>query len=433
MDLLTANDQQGEYPASWYASVTDKLDKFPAVTGDIKCDVCIVGGGFTGLSSALHLAQKGYNVVLLEAQRIGFGASGRNGGQAGTGQRVDQDELEGMVGKETARELWKISLEAVDMVRELSKSRHVECHFHSGIIHADHRKRFVKDSLEYAQKLQDDYDHGAIRGLEQEEIRSLVKSNAYYGGTLDTYAGHINPLGFAIGLARMALEAGATVFENSKVVKITEGTKISIETDKANIIADHAILACNGYLGSLNNEVASRVMPINNYVVATAPMSPEKQEEIIRNNYAVADSKFVVNYFRFSEDHRLLFGGTESYGYRFPTDIASAVRKPMAGIFPQLADIPIEYAWGGTLAITMNRMPYFERLSSNIYSFSGYSGHGLALATFAGKIASEVISGQSEKFDIMAKVPTPRFPGGVALRNPLLVLAMLWYSFRDRF
>lgn len=432
MNLLTINDRMGEYPPSYYTSISHQLEEFPKAEGALKCDVCVVGAGYTGLSSALHLAQNGYDVILLDAQRIGFGASGRNGGQVGQGQRLDQDELETMLGKTRARGLWDIATQSVDLVRQLAKSDLVECEFHDGIIHADHRKRYVRHSLDYAKKLQDDYGYDKIRGLEQAEIRELIASDAYYGGTLDMAAGHINPLSFTFGLARMAQKAGVRIYEQSQVMDIEQTSPAMVKTERAQIKAEHVILACNGYLGNLNQRVASIVMPINNYIVATEPLPLEQREALIRHNYAVADSKFVVNYFRFSDDGRLLFGGTESYGYRFPNDIASKVRKPMAVIFPQLKDIKIDYAWGGTLAITINRMPHFERLAGNILTLSGYSGHGLAMATLAGQIAAEAIAGQAERFDLMANVPSMRFPGGSAMRTPLLALAMLYYSLRDK-
>lgn len=433
MNLLTTNDTPGQYPDSYYASVVAPLPPFEAAAGTLKCDVCVIGGGFTGLSSALHLAEKGYDVILLEAQRVGFGASGRNGGQVGVGQRVDQDTLEEDLGKTLARTLWDISLDSVQLVRELAQTPEVDCPFHDGIIHADHRQLYVKDSFAYAEKLQTEYDHHSIRALDQAEIQQLVGSSAYYGGTLDTASGHINPLGLALGLARLAAKKGVRIFERATVTELVEGAPALVKTDQAEIKANYVLLACNGYLGDLQPKVASHVMPINNYVVATEPMSPDQQESLIRHNHAVADSKFVINYFRFSDDHRLLFGGTESYGYRFPSDIASAVRKPMLEIYPQLKDIRIDYAWGGTLAITLNRMPHFERLRGNILSMSGYSGHGVAMATYAGKMLADALSGQAEQFDAMARVPTPKFPGGSALRSPLLVLAMLWYSLRDKF
>jgi gamma-glutamylputrescine oxidase len=222
------------------------------------------------------------------------------------------------------------------------------------------------------------------------------------------------------------------IFEESKVTRIDKGNPARLQTAGAMIKASHLVLACNGYLGGLEPAVAKRVMPINNFIVATAPMSPNTQEEIIRHNYAVADSKFVVNYFRFSDDHRLLFGGTESYGYTFPRDIAGNVRKPLAEIFPQLADVQIDHAWGGTLAITMNRLPHYTRIAGNILSMSGFSGAGVALGTLSGQIAAETIAGQAGRFDVMARIPTPAFPGGAYLRSPLLILGMLWYALRDR-
>ncbi len=432
MDLLDINDRPGAYPPSLYAHAATPLPRFPAADGDISCDVAVVGGGFTGLSTAWHLARRGYDVALLEASRVGFGASGRNGGQVGQGQRVEQDELEAMVGRDHARALWDIANQSVDLLREIAARDEVHATFHPGIIHAAHRARDVPGYAAYARKLRDDYGYDRIRALDREELRALVTSPAYHGGTLDTGAGHIDPLELALGLARLATGAGARIFESSRVLRIDAGDPARLITEDAQVTARHVVLGCNGYLGRLVPRVAARVMPINNYVVATDPLGPDRQEEIIRHNHAVADSKFVVNYFRFSDDHRLLFGGTESYRYRFPRDIAGAVRRPLEEVFPQLEGVPITHAWGGTLGITMNRMPHFERIAGNILSLSGYSGHGVAMATLAGQIAAETIAGQAERFDVMASVPTPRFPGGATLRWPLLVLAMAWYSLRDR-
>jgi gamma-glutamylputrescine oxidase len=430
MDLLSANDKAGQYPASYYSATAAPLDPFQTAKGALSCDVCVVGGGYSGLSAALHLAQAGYDVVLLDAQRVGFGASGRNGGQVGTGQRIGQDDLEGLVDLAQARALWDLSLESVSLVRNLIAKHDLDCGWIDGIIEANHRAKNVPHSHEYADKLRNEYDYDMIRPVGRDEMRSLVGSSAYYGGTLDMGSGHIHPLRFALGLARAAHDAGVRIHERSKVTSVTPDGKVT--TDQAQIAAKHVILGCNGYLGALNGHVAQRVMPINNFIAATEPLSDAKARNLIRDNHAVADSKFVINYFRLSEDNRMLFGGGESYGYKFPKDIAKTVRKPMLQIFPQLKDTKIDYAWGGTLGITLNRMPHFARVSDRVLSISGYSGHGVAMATLAGKLAAQAVAGQSEKFDIFSTVPTPRFPGGPRLRTPLLVLAMLWYSMRDR-
>ncbi len=432
MDILTVNDRPGAYPDSYYAASTGVPPARPPAEGSLSCDVCVIGGGFTGLSAALHLAERGYEVVLLEAHRVGWGASGRNGGQVGTGQRIDQDALEKLLGERQARDLWDLGLASVALVRDLIRRHEIDCHFVDGVIHTDHRKRFVAHSVAYAEKLRSKYGYELIEVLDQEQIRAHVGSPAYYGGTLDRGAGHLHPLAYALGLARAAEEAGATLHETSRVTGIERGDRLRIKTDAAEVSARYLVIGCNGYHADLFPGIAKRVMPINNFIAATEPLSEEEARDLIRDNHAVADSKFVINYFRLSHDRRMLFGGGESYGYRFPADIAAKVRKPMLEIYPQLAGKRIDYAWGGTLGITMNRLPNFERLDGNILTAGGYSGHGVAMASLAGAIMAEAIDGQAARFDIFSRIPTPDFPGGPALRSPLLVLAMLWYSLRDR-
>lgn len=433
MNLLDINDAPGRYPPSFYASNIEPLIGTEPIKGDVSCDVCVIGGGFTGLSSALHLAQKGYNVRLLEAQRLGFGASGRNGGQVGQGQRLDQDELEQMMGKDRARELWRIGTQAVELVRDFADLDDIHADFHPGIAHADHRQRYVPHSQAYVEKMNAEYDYPHISFLDREQMRDLVQSKSYFGGTLDTRSGHIDPLQLALGLARLAKKSGAHLHEGSRVIDITPGKAVKIKTPDATVTASHVVLACNGYVGGLHRDVSNHVMPINNYIVATEPLTQEQRSTILAQNIAVADTKFVVNYFRFSDDNRMLFGGTESYGYRFPKDIGAQVRKPMEEIFPQLKGVRLDYAWGGTLGITMNRLPHFQRYDGNILSMSGFSGQGVALGTLSGQIVAEAIAGQAERFDAMQNIETPRFPGGQLMRQPLLVLAMLWYSLRDKF
>ncbi|HQY43830.1 MAG TPA: FAD-binding oxidoreductase [Paracoccaceae bacterium] len=430
MNLLFANDKAGHYPDSYYAATKADLAPFPELKGATRANVCIIGGGYTGLSAALHLAKRGLDVVLVEAHRIGFGASGRNGGQVGSGQRQDQDWLEKTLGKDRAHQLWDLSVEAVELVKSLIRDHDMPCQFHPGIVHACFNKGEVDHARHYAEKLARDYGYDQVTPLDQAGLHAILPSAAYKGGIIDRSAGHVHPLNYAVGLARAAAQAEARIYENSLVHHIQRGAKPVVQTGHGRVECDHVILAGNGYLGGLDNHVAARVMPINNFIVATEPLGA-RVAEVLRENVAVADTKFVVNYWRLSDDNRLLFGGGESYGYRFP-DIVKTVRKPMLEVYPGLKDVRIDYAWGGTLAITMNRMPCFARVAPNILSASGYSGHGVAMATLAGRLLAEATAGQAERFDVMANVPIQRFPGGPAMRWPLLALAMTWYSMRDR-
>ena len=431
MNLLDANDRPGAYPPSWYAATTGLLPPFPALSGETTADVCVVGGGYTGLSAALHLAEAGLSVVLLEAQRVGFGASGRNGGQLGSGQRQDQMALEKIVGPEDAAKHWALGEEAKACVKGLVDRHGIECHLKPGVAWTAGSEGEVHHLHDYAAHLQARYAYPHIELLDEAACRALCPSPAYRGGVLDMGAGHLHPLAFALGLARAAAGAGAVIHEGSRVERIDEGAEVVVHTAGGRVRARHLVLGCNGYLGALDGRVAARVMPINNFVAATEPLG-EEAAKVLTRDVAVADDKFVVNYFRLSHDRRLLFGGGESYGYRFPADIAAKVRKPMTEVFPHLKDVRIDYAWGGTLAITMKRLPQFARLAPNVLSASGYSGHGVGTATHAGFLMAQAIRGEAEGFDTMARMPTPRFPGGPALRTPLLVLAMTWFALRDR-
>lgn len=430
MNLLHVNDRRGEYPASYYAATATPLDRFPILKGTTKADVCVVGGGYTGLSAALHLAQKGFDVVVLEAHRVGFGASGRNGGQVGSGQRQDQVWVEKTVGRENAHRLWDLAEEAKTLVKTLIRDHAMPVTFHPGIAHACRSEAEVRETHAYAEKLRRDYGYQHLESLDRSGIRRLIGSTEYVGGEIDRDAGHLHPLNYVIGLAQAAAKAGVRIHEQSEVHRVEPGQRPVVRTSSGHVDCATVILAGNGYLGQLSPKVSAKVMPINNFIVATEPLG-EAARDLLSEPVAVADTRFVVNYWRLSEDNRLLFGGGESYGYRFP-DIIRTVSKPMLQVYPQLAKTRIDYAWGGTLAITVNRMPCFTRPGQNILSASGYSGHGVAMATLAGKLMAEATAGQMERFDLMASLPQHRFPGGAALRWPLLVTAMTWYAMRDR-
>ncbi|WP_417670013.1 FAD-binding oxidoreductase [Roseibium sp.] len=432
LDLLSANDTPGVHAPSYYAATANSSAEYPELRGNVSCDVCVIGGGYTGLSSALHLAERGFDVVLLEANRIGWGASGRNGGQVGTGQRVDQTVLEKRHGVEHAKVLWDLALESMDVTLDLIREHEIACDYTPGVLHADHRKDYVEESRAYVDHLNSVYGYDKVRFVGEDETRQMVGSSRYYGGSLDMGSGHVHPLNLALGLGQAAAQKGVRIFEKTKVLTYEPGSTVAVATEAGGVRAKHLVLGCNGYLGKLDKQTAAHVLPINNFIVATEPLSDADAKALIRDNVAVADSKFVINYFRLSADKRMLFGGGETYGYRFPDDIRSFVRKPMSEIYPQLKDVRLDFGWGGTLAITPKRMPYFARIQPNVLSASGYSGHGVAMATFAGKVIAEAIAGQAERFDAFEKINIPAFPGGDKLRYPLLVLAMTWYSLRDR-
>ena len=431
MKLLYANDTKGAYPPSWYAATAPQLAPFPALDRDIRADVAIVGGGYTGLSAALHAAEAGLSVVLLEAQRVGFGASGRNGGQLGSGQRPYQDDLEKWLGPEDAAKLWHLGEDAKSLVTSLIAKHDIEAELKPGVAWVGCSASDAKHLHDYADLLQSRYGYTQMERLDATASNALCPSPAYDGGILDHGAAHLHPLKFALGLARAARDAGAQIFETSEVLSLTPGQPATLKPATGTVTAEHVLLAGNGYMTPLHREPARRVMPINNFIAVTEPLGDEVARVLTRD-VAIADSKFVVNYFRLTPDKRLLFGGGESYGYRFPEDIAAKVRKPMTEIFPHLKDIRIDYAWGGTLGITMKRAPFFARLGPNILTASGYSGHGLGTATHAGQLMALAVQGQAAGFDTMSRMPAPAFPGGPAMRAPLLVLAMSWFALRDR-
>lgn len=430
LNLLHANDRQGEYPASYYAATRMPLDPFPALAGEVKADVAIVGAGFMGLSAALHLAQAGLSVVVLEAHRVGFGASGRNGGQVGSGQKQDQDWLEKTVGMDHARRLWDMAEDAKSLLRDLITQHDMPVTLRPGVAHACYSEAEVSHVRAYADHLAKVYGYEQTEVLDRPATRRLIGSDAFAGSGIDWGAGHLHPLNLAIGLAKAAAGAGARIHENSEVLSLVPGPKVALKTAGGQVIADQVILAGNGYIGGLEPSYPSRVMPINNFIIATEPLG-DRAKDVLAEPIAVADSKFVVNYWRLSDDDRLLFGGAESYGYRFP-DVLKAVRKPLLKIYPQLKDVKITHAWGGTLAITTNRMPALMRPHPNVLMGSACSGHGVALSTLTGKILAQTVQGNAEGFDLLANIPQMRFPGGATLRWPLLVLAMTWYSMRDR-
>ncbi|MGD2129794.1 MAG: FAD-binding oxidoreductase [Lysobacterales bacterium] len=422
---------KAEYPDSYYAATANRCFDFPELQGEQHADVCIIGGGYTGLSSAIHLAERGYRVALLEAERVGWGASGRNGGQCSVGQRKAQDELEEAYGMADARRLWELGVEAVDTVRDLIGRFSIECDLKRGNLQAALKTSDTEWYRRYAAHMQEKYSFD-IRYVEGAELERLAGTSVFKGGLVEHASAHLHPLNYALGLAEAARGLGVQIFENSRATGYNRKRPTRVRTAMGSVVANYVVLACNGYLGRLERRVAGKIMPLNNFMLATEPLSQERQRQLNPEDLCVFDAKFVVNYWKLSGDGRMLFGGGENYTKRFPSDIKSFVRKHMLPLYPQLSDAGIEYGWGGTLAITLNRMPCFGRLDPDIFYALGFSGHGVQMATLAGKLIAEAVAGTAERFDVMARIPSPTFPGGTLLRWPGLVAGMLYHALKDR-
>ena len=429
----TALMPSATHAPSYYAATVREQVATEPFSGPARTDVCVIGGGYAGLSTALHLARRGVNVTLLEQSRLGWGASGRNGGQAHVGMRRDQQWLEARVGQADARRLWEFALAARTHLDWLIDSYAIDCELRLGHLHADHRERYTADSRRHVEHLRTAYGYQHIRFVGRDEVASMVASPNYYSGSFDARAGHLHALNFALGIGRAAAGHGARLHEGVEVTGLSRGDgSWRVATNHGELVAERVVLACNGYLRRLAPEVERRVMPINNFIAVTEPLGAEGARRVISNGAAVSDSRFVVNYFRITPDHRLLFGGGENYGYQFPRDIAAFVRPHLLKVFPQLAGVRYDYAWGGTLGITPTRMPWVRELEPGLINASGFSGLGVVIAPFTGKAVADALCGERDAFELLGRVPVPCFPGGPLLRSPTLVAAMLFYALRDR-
>jgi gamma-glutamylputrescine oxidase len=416
---------------SYYAATAHEAPAHPTLAGDVSCDVCVVGAGIAGCATALELAERGYRVVVLEAERVGWGASGRSGGQAIFGYGTSQSSLAAEVGVDTARRLWDVSIEALDWVRDRVARHGIDCDLNWGHLHVATRPRQRDELLALQEELADVYGYHSPRFMERSDVEGLLATTRYCAGLYDLRSGHLHPLNYTLGLARAAVTAGAVIHEGSTVTRIVPGDPLRLVTARGTVTARHAVLTRGGYLAGLRTPADWRVMPVGTYVVATEPLGAQRIAALIRDNVAVADVNFVLDYFRRSADHRLLFGGRVSYSGIDTRDTGRATAARMRRVFPQLGDVRLDYVWGGYVDISMNRAPDFGRIGGNLYYLQGFSGHGIAMAGMAGRLAAEAIAGQSGRFDLYGRLHHRAFPGGRLLRTPALVLGMLWYRLRD--
>lgn len=418
------------YPPSWYAASAAPLPPQPRLEGELRADVCILGAGYTGLSAALELAEAGYRVIVLEAERIGWGASGRNGGQAIVGYGCEQDTLERLVGRADARRLFDFSREGMALMRDRIRRHDIACDWRDGHASVPLKPRQEQALKRWQAHMAEHYDY-PMEWWDRDRLRAQLASDRYLGAIYDPLSGHLHPLEYAFGLARAALAAGVRIFEHSRVTRLERGAAPVLRTDAGQVRCDFAVLAGNAWLRGVAPELESRIMPVGTYIGATVPLGEERARALIRNDMAVADVNWALDYFRLSRDHRLLFGGRASYSTLPPPNLRGTMARRMRRVFPQLAGVDIEYVWGGYVDISLNRAPHWGRLTPNVYFAQGFSGHGVASTGLAGKVIADAIRGQAERLDAFARIPHRPFPGGRLLRTPMLVAAMTWYKLRD--
>lgn len=423
-----------QHAASWYAASSHPQPDYPALQGDLKVDVCIVGGGFSGLNTAIELAERGMSVALLEARKVGWGASGRNGGQLIRGVGHGVERFASVVGQEGVRQLKLMGLEAVEIVRQHVERYGIDCDLKWGYCDLANKPRELEGFIEDAEELRAlGYRH-ELKLVQPQDMHSVVGSDRYAGGLIDMGSGHLHPLNLALGEAAVAQSLGVRVFERSAVTRIDYGLEVKVHTAQGTVRAQTLVLGCNAYLNGLNTELGGKVLPAGSYIIATEPLSEEQARQLLPQDMAVCDQRVTVDYYRLSSDRRLLFGGACHYSGRDPKDIAAYMRPKMLEVFPQLSGARIDYQWGGMIGIGANRLPQIGRLKHqpNVFYAQAYSGHGLNATHLAGRLLGEAIAGQrSDGFELFAKVPHMTFPGGKHLRSPLLALGMLWHRLKE--
>lgn len=416
---------------SWYEDTAGPRPEYPALDGDRQADVVIIGGGFTGLSAATHLAKAGTNVVLIEAHRFGDGASGRNGGQLGTGQRAWAEELESELGFTRAKALFDLAEEAKAYLLDFTAANGIDIDYMPGQMSVAHKPRYVDDYKAHAEIMASRFNYPHVSFMDASETAERLGSTHYYGGTRDTGTGHIHPLKLVIGTGRAAAAAGAHLFEKTPSTGITsQGGKVRVTTPRGTITAQKCLIAVNAYGGKLEPVSAAHIMPIGSFIGATVPLGADSK--VIPGGESVDDSRFVVRYFRKSRDGRLLFGGREIYGVNDPKDIHIHIRKQITEIYPALKDVEITHGWGGYVGITVPRKPFVREVMPNVISMGGYSGHGVMLSNFFGKLYAEAVAGNRDRLKLIEELKIPPFPGGRRFRTPLLFLALNWFALRDR-
>ncbi len=432
--LLNSDTQLNQN--SYYEASAVRPDLQPVLQDNLSADVLVVGAGFAGLSSAIELARRGYQVVVLEADRICSGASGRNGGQAIVGYASGQEPFEQQLGRDQARLAWDMSVQAVQLIEERVKEFAIDCDWVRGYLHVADSPRKARALEADARAMERDYGFATDLATGA-DVQRHIHSPRYHASAYESTSGHLHPLKYGLGLARAAQKLGVRIFEKSAVLKLDRGATLKAHTAQGSVSARFGVLAGNctlpEYGAKVAPDIADRIMPVGTYIIGTAPLDPALCQRLLPRNVAVCDNNFILDYFRFSADHRMLFGGRVSYTTRTPANLQAVMAQRMGQVFPELQGVPIDFLWGGFVDISMNRAPDFGRLGDNLYYLQGFSGHGVALTGLAGQLVAQAVAGQAERFDVFARVKHLPFPGGPLLRMPSLVLGTLYHRLRDAF
>ncbi|WP_396333553.1 NAD(P)/FAD-dependent oxidoreductase [Burkholderia anthina] len=428
--MLKFENQQ--HVQSYYADTANDRSGHPSLDGAVSADVCVIGGGLTGLSAALDLAERGHSVVLVEASRIGWGASGRNGGQLIAGYACDIDTFAAYLPDDDVQRIWAMGLESVELVRQRVERHAIDCDLTFGYLTVANKPRHLDGMRKWRDTAASRFGYRGYELVERADLHRFVASDRYCGGLRHEGSGHLHPLNYTLGLARAAREAGVTIYEDTPALSLDRAAqRHRVSCARGHVDARYVVLACNAYQGRLAPGLARKIIPVATYLIATEPLGDARAAATMPANAAICDSNSALDYFRLTRDRRLLWGGKASSSTRAPRDLATAMRHDMLKTFPQLADVRIDYAWGGLIDATMNRAPHFGRLEPTVYFAQGFSGHGVNVTGLAGRLIAEAIDAQAARFDLFGRIRHRDFPGGRALRTPMLALAMAWHRTMD--
>ncbi|WP_342706187.1 FAD-binding oxidoreductase [Burkholderia arboris] len=424
--------EKQQHVQSYYAATANNRIRHPSLDGAVTADVCVIGGGLTGLSTALDLAERGHSVVVVEASRIGWGASGRNGGQLIAGYSCDIDTFSAFLPEDDVRRVWAMGLESVDIVRQRVERHGIDCDLSGGYLTAANKPRHLDALRRWRDAAAARFGYRGYDIVERADMPRFVASGRYVGGLRDEGSGHLHPLNYTLGLARAARAAGVTIHEDSPALALDRAAPYHrVRCARGHVDARYVVLACNAYLGQLAPSLARKIIPVATYLIATEPLGDSRAAQTLPANAAISDCNAELDYFRLTRDGRLLWGGKASSSTKAPRDLAAAMRRDMLKTFPQLADVRIDYAWGGLIDATMNRAPHFGRLEQTVYFAQGFSGHGVNVTGLAGRLIAEAIDAQAARFDLFGRIRHRDFPGGRLLRTPMLALAMAWHRTMD--